>query len=265
MRRDDGQIEFGGEANGGRGQRIVVGVARALHFEVVALGKKPGPGRRGLGRPLRVALAEASPTSPPRKPESAIRPLRAFGEPFALHLRAAAILVAAIRAGQPVGELEIAVARLAEQQQAIRGVALGVVRDPHVASDDRLDAGLARGSVELDHAEDVGQVGERQRRHPVGRRRGHRGVDAHHAVDDRIFAVQAQMNEAGQRLRRSPARGLIRCETVSAMTSLSRRPTAPPRRRNRIGDRARSWGTILLVLSRRFSAELSHHFVGLRT
>ena len=54
----------------------------------------------------------------------------------------------------------------------------------------------ARRLVELDHAEDVRQVGERQRRHVVGEGGADRVVDAHHAVDDRILAVQAQVDEA---------------------------------------------------------------------
>ena len=56
----------------------------------------------------------------------------------------------------------------------------------------------ARRLVELDHAEHVAEIGERQRGHAVGGRRCDRVVDAHHAVDDRVLAVQAQMDEAGR-------------------------------------------------------------------
>src|SRR5215470_724880 len=77
----------------------------------------------------------------------------------------------------------------------MRSVALAVVREPHVTADDRLQALLSRGCVELDHAKYVGQVGERERRHAVGGRSGHRVVDANHAVDDRVLAVQSQVNE----------------------------------------------------------------------
>ncbi len=199
MRGDNGQIELRGEAHRGRGQRIVIAFAGALHFKVVAVGKQLGPGRRGFRRARGVALAEAVADVAATKAGECDQARGAFGEPFALDLRAAAMLVAAIGAGQPLGKLEIALARLAEQQQAIRHVALGVVRDPHVATDDRLDAGFARGRVELDQPEHVGEIGERQCRHAVGNRGTDRFVDAHHAIDDRVFAMQPEVNEAGQR------------------------------------------------------------------
>ena len=123
---------------------------------------------------------------------------RAFGKPLAPEFRSAAMLVGSIRARQPLGELEIALARLTQQQQAMRRVTLGLVRDPDVAADDRLDTGLARRGVELDQAEHVGQVGERNGGHLVGDRGRDRVVDAHHAVNDGVFAVQAQMHEARQ-------------------------------------------------------------------
>ena len=121
----------------------------------------------------------------------------AFVEPLAAKLGAAAMLVACDRratasrtsAGSPRASRRAAA--------RARAVALAVVRDPHVAADDRLDAARARRLVELDEAELVGEIGERERRHAVGRRRGDGVVDAHRAVDDRVFAVQAQVDEAG--------------------------------------------------------------------
>ena len=80
----------------------------------------------------------------------------------------------------------------------MRRVALGFVRHPHVAADDGLDAPCARGLVELDHAEDVAQVRERERGHAIGGRRRDRFVETHHAVDDRILAMQTQVDEAGR-------------------------------------------------------------------
>jgi len=55
----------------------------------------------------------------------------------------------------------------------------------------------ARRAIELDEAELVREVGQRERRHAIGRRRVDGVVDSHCAVDDRILAVQAQVNEAG--------------------------------------------------------------------
>ncbi len=77
----------------------------------------------------------------------------------------------------------------------MRQVAVGRVFDPRIAADDRLQARAARRLVELDHAEYVGKVGQRQRRHAVGDRRGNRIVEAHDAVAYGILAVQPQVNK----------------------------------------------------------------------
>ena len=58
-----------------------------------------------------------------------------------------------------------------------------------------LHPGGARRLVELDHAEQVGGVGQRQRRHAVGPGARDRVVDAHDAVAHRVLAVQPQVNE----------------------------------------------------------------------
>ena len=196
MCRDDRQRALRGEPRGGSGQGIVVAAAGALHFEIEAIRKKPRP-RVGRGaRRNRIALRERMAhvaAGEPGQRDQAVGPL---GEPGALHFRASAMLVGAIGAGQPIGKPEIARARLAKQEQSMRRVALAIVSHPNVAADDRLDALGARGLVELDHAEHVAEIGECQRGHAIGGRGGNRLVEAHHPVDDRILAVEAQMDEA---------------------------------------------------------------------
>ena len=71
----------------------------------------------------------------------------------------------------------------------MRLVAVGLVGDPDIAPDDRLDPALAGALVEVDHAEHVAEVGQRERAHPVGGGARDRIVDAHDAVDDRELAV----------------------------------------------------------------------------
>ena len=112
--------------------------------------------------------------------------------------RAAAMLMRAIRARKPVAKPQVAFARRGEQQRARRLVALAVIGDPDVATGDRLDAARARRRIELDQAELVGEIGERERRHPVRCRRVDGVVDAQRAVRDRKLAVQAQVDEAGR-------------------------------------------------------------------
>ncbi len=119
----------------------------------------------------------------------------AVGKPRPLDFRAAAPHVFAIRARQQLAQPQVAVARLRQQQQSVRLVAVGVVFDPGVAADDRLDAGTACLAVEFDQAEQIGQIGQRQRRHAVGRRAAHRLVDAYDTIRNRVLAVQPQVDE----------------------------------------------------------------------
>ena len=114
MRRDDRQPELAGERDGGGDERIVVGVAGALHLEVVAIRETARPTRAP-----RVAAPAALPCSE-RAADVAVaragqrdQAVGAFGEPFAAQLRAAAMLVAAVGARQPVGEPQVAGARSA--------------------------------------------------------------------------------------------------------------------------------------------------------
>jgi hypothetical protein len=195
VRRDDRQRQRAREPQRRGGQRFVVRMAGALHFEIKAGGKRAGQrGRRDAGG-CRIALRQRLADFAAGESRQRDQAFRAFGEPLAPQFRTTAVLVGAMRAGQPVGQPQIARARLAEQQEAMRRVALFFVRNPDVATDDRLDAARTRRLVELDHPEDVGQIGERKRRHAIGRGGVDRVVDAHHAIDDRILAVQAQMDE----------------------------------------------------------------------
>jgi hypothetical protein len=106
------------------------------------------------------------------------------------------VLVAEVGAREPVAQAQVAAAIGHEQQRAKRRVPLGGVRDPHVAAGDRLHARVARGGVELDETEQVREVGQRERGHPVVGRRADRVLDPHRAVGDRELAVQAQVDES---------------------------------------------------------------------
>src|SRR5205814_8475083 len=101
----------------------------------------------------------------------------------------AAVLVGAIRTSQPFGEPQESGARLREKKRPERLVAFGLVRQPDVAADDRLDTMRASGTIELDETERVREIGDRERRHAVGDGRADAFIDAHRAVDDRVLAV----------------------------------------------------------------------------
>ena len=66
-----------------------------------------------------------------------------------------------------------------------------------VAAEYRLDPLATCRVVELDEAKEIGEVGERQRRHAKLGRTRDGVVDTNDAVGDGILAVQAQMDETG--------------------------------------------------------------------
>src|SRR5262249_6221173 len=124
------------------------------------------------------------------------QPLRsALGKPSLPDLGPPPVLVRPVGTGKQRAQREVAGARLHEQQQPVRLVAVPLVFEPDVAAYDPFDTQLARRLVELHHAEHVGQGGERQRRHAVRRRRLDRLLEADDAIYDRVFTVQSQMDE----------------------------------------------------------------------
>ena len=171
MRGDDRQRELAGERDGRGDQRVVVGMARTLHFEVVAPGKQRAPiARRGLRRAAGVALQQRVADVAVARAGQRDQAVGAFGEPFAPQLRAAAVLVGAIRARQPVGEPAGSRRATGASSSARNGASRSVscviqTSQPTIG----LTPARARRLVELDQAEGVGEVGERQRGHAVAR------------------------------------------------------------------------------------------------
>jgi len=100
------------------------------------------------------------------------------------------------RAGQQGAQVQVPDPVLHQHGEAERIVAVTLVRDPEITSDDRLDALLARRRIEANRAEDVRAVGQRERALTVARGLLDRLVDPDDAVDDRELGVQPEMDEA---------------------------------------------------------------------
>ena len=178
----------------GRGAGRAIG--QPLQLEVVTLREQCVPAA-GKGTRLRpVAGDERLPHVAEVRTRKRDEPFGAdFGEPTARNFGASPILVAAIGPAQEIAQAQIAFARLAQKQQTVGLVAITIVGDPDVAAGQGLQPLAARLLVELDEAKNVGEVGQRQRRHAVLRRRGHRLVEADDPVHDRVLAVQPQVDE----------------------------------------------------------------------
>ncbi len=188
-------------------------MSRALHLEIIAVGEQGSPVARSLGGARGIALQQRLSNVALARAGQRDQSVGAFAEPLAPEFRAAAILIAPIRAREPVGEPEVAGARLHEQQRAEGLVALGVVGEPDITAENRLDAPRARRLVELDEPEGVREIGNRERGHSIRGRGVDRGVDSQRPVDDRELAVQAQVyeNRCGHGCAPTLAAAPLRC------------------------------------------------------
>ncbi len=83
----------------------------------------------------------------------------------------------------------------AQETEARKGTIAGLGLDEHIGADDRLDPGLDRGAEELDHCRDVALVGQRQRGKTERPGARNQRPDANHAVDQRVLAVNPEMDE----------------------------------------------------------------------
>ena len=211
-----GSAELAGEPHGRGDERVVVGAARALHLEVEAVREAA---RAHASRELRARRRRCPAAAPGRRRRRARRTARSARRcPRANHaLRSSARprcwLLRYARVSQshePAGSR----ARLAHSSSARNG---GSRSASCVSQTSQPTIGLmprARAArVELDEAEDVREIGQRERRHRVGRApRAIASSMRTRAVDDRELAVQAQVDEAGRghgRIRES-ARILLR-------------------------------------------------------
>ena len=102
-------------------------------------------------------------------------------------------------------EILVSLLVLAKNDQVIRPAARRIaiepirLRDVHLAADDRFDAGLLRGFIEADRAEQIAMIGNGDRRHLVFcRRLGQRVVIAR-AIEQAETGVQVKMNKLRHR------------------------------------------------------------------
>ena len=196
MGRHDRQFQRGGKAHRTLDVVLRVRLTGTLQLDVEALRKQFRPELSVLFCLARIVSQQRMSDVAEMGARQCNQPVRAaYSQPFLFDLGAATMLVGAIGAREPVAELQVTYAGSAQEQGAVGLVAVGFVGDPDIAADQRLEPLAARSLVELHHAEEVGQIGQREGRHAVRRRGGHRVVDADDAVDDRVFAVQAQMDE----------------------------------------------------------------------
>src|SRR3954470_13847992 len=81
----------------------------------------------------------------------------AFAQPLLVDFSTAAILVVAKASRKPIAQLQITGAGRTQEQAPVRFVAIALIGDPDIATDQRLQPLAARGLIELHHTEYIRQ------------------------------------------------------------------------------------------------------------
>ena len=190
------QAQLGRQRHAGLHQGLLPWQAGALQFDVEAPGET---GRQALGESLgsrRVARQQGLAQGAVLRSGQGQQARRRGLQPLPLHPGLRLLGVGGPRPGQQLAEIEVAL-RILHQHQQPRGLPFGAFRlHPQVGPDQRLDALLAAGLVQLHGAEQVGQVGDGQRRLTVTARCRHGVIDAQGAIDHGELGVRAQVDEA---------------------------------------------------------------------
>ena len=178
--------------------RFAVRCAMTLQLQVIASGKTLRPTRRQLCREVVAVLQQGNTDIPIGRARERNQPVTGPGaEPVRIDFGPATVLVLQPGARQQLTQRKVAAVVAHQQQQPVRLVALSPVGEPNIATNQGFDAGSTCRLVEFDQTEQIAKIGQRQRRHAIGRRPRHGLVDTHDAITDGEFAVQPEMDKPG--------------------------------------------------------------------
>ncbi len=197
VRGHNRQAGLGRQAHGGLGVGLVAVHAGALQLDVVAAREHMRPLARQGQRRYRVAgvqrLADVA-AAATRQHDQAVLAL----QPFTADLGPALALVGQERARQQFAQVQVALVVAHQQQHAKRLGGIVVVAQPDVTAGDGLDARAARALVELDQAEQVRQIGQRDcRLAQLGDTLDEVG-NAHDAIHHRKLGMDSQVDKRGR-------------------------------------------------------------------
>ena len=211
MRRHNGQLQACRKRDRGAHMRLVARQPRALQLDVEPIREQACESRREGLCPRLVARDERLAHRPVLGARQHDQTLAEFAEPGPLQRRLRTLPTLQPGTRQQLAQVQIALAAANERDHTARCLLAAFGLEPEVGADDRLDPRLARGAVELDGAEHVRQVGDRERALLVRCRRLHRVVDAQGAVDDGEFGVGTQVNEChgGHSRERGPVKSAM--------------------------------------------------------
>ena len=93
-------------------------------------------------------------------------------------------------------KIAISLVVLAQQGKAEWPMTIAGILQPYIAASNRLDARLLGCRMKLDQGKQVDLIGERNRRHAGCRTRRNQRIDADGRINQRILAVDMQMDES---------------------------------------------------------------------
>ncbi len=197
MRGHQRQAEFAGQVGGLLDQHFLLRLAVALHFEIEGAGEDRFPHPGAFTGQLEITVDQRlADIALMRGGECNQARAADFREALAADLRAVAPAFDQIGATQQLAQLLVALPVARQQQQAIGVFRRLRVGDPDIGPGDRLDALAARTAIELDEAEQVAEIGQRQRRHAVAGGALDGVAEADDAVGHGKFGMQAEVDVA---------------------------------------------------------------------
>ena len=120
-----------------------------------------------------------------------------FGEPALVDNRPPLHVAALVTAGNKQGDVLVAVVIHGEQGETELLVAELIALHPEVGTDDGFDPLAVGGAIEAHQTAHVHLIGQRQRRHVVGRRRPDDGINLLQAIDHGEVGVDSQVDKTG--------------------------------------------------------------------
>ena len=172
------------------------GTSQALHFQVIAVTEQIEPACQCTVGQFLAAVGQQPPHIALTRAGQCDQTAGGFRcEPGISDERVAALLTLKPRSRDQSGQIAIALGVLAQQTQSRRTLAIVRLAHPQIHADDRLHTGLERGAIELQHAEQVVQVGDRDRGAPLGLHGLDQLRNTHHAVAERIFRMHGEVDE----------------------------------------------------------------------
>ena len=210
--RDQGHPFRSRQRGGRRHQRLFALATDAGDFEIEAITQEFPPRREVTHRLRATARRQRPPHITLRTAGQRDQTFQARrAQPGPIDLRHPALL--ALEIGPRHEPVEVQVARLIKAQQGDprRHRTLAALGDQQVDTDDRFHALRHRLAVELHHREEVVLVGDGDRRHPRGDHGRRKLRDAHHAVDQRVLGVEAEVDESGHDEWNLTGLKLMRC------------------------------------------------------